>query len=60
MHTIHVSLFISLLLGKEIGNTEQRADVLLIHTWNNSLEEAKKTDGIFKKMGFRLKQAIWI
>ncbi|RCH84503.1 hypothetical protein CU098_007509, partial [Rhizopus stolonifer] len=25
-----------------------------------SLEQAQKTDGIFKKMGYRLKQAIWI
>ncbi|KAI9353947.1 SacI homology domain-containing protein [Pilaira anomala] len=25
-----------------------------------SLEQAEKTDGIFKKMGYRIKQAIWI
>lgn len=26
----------------------------------NSLEQAEKTDGIFKKMGHKIKQAIWI
>ncbi|KAI8341622.1 SacI homology domain-containing protein [Choanephora cucurbitarum] len=45
-------------IAKATGHMED-AD-FIIHKPIISLEQAQKTDGIFKKMGYRLKQAIWM
>jgi hypothetical protein len=46
-------------IAKATGHTEDDAE-FIIHKPIISLEQAEKTDGIFKKMGHKIKQAIWI
>lgn len=46
-------------IAKATGHTENDTE-FIVHKPIISLEEAEKTDGIFKKMGHKIKQAIWI
>jgi hypothetical protein len=46
-------------IAKATGHTENDTE-FIIHKPLISLEQAEKTDGIFKKMGHKIKQAIWI
>ena len=46
-------------ISRATGHSTEDLD-FIIHKPIISLEQAQKTDGIFKKMGYRLKQAIWM
>ncbi|KAI8336915.1 SacI homology domain-containing protein [Blakeslea trispora] len=46
-------------ISKATGHSTEDPD-FVIQKPIISLEQAQKTDGIFKKMGYRLKQAIWL